>query len=36
MAASLGISTRTVGNHLRNIYGKFAIKTRTLLIAHFN
>jgi len=34
IAASLGISTRTVENHLRNIYGKFAIKTRTQLIAH--
>lgn len=33
IAASLHISSRTVENHLRNIYGKLGIKTRTQLIA---
>jgi len=33
IAASLGISSRTVENHLRNIYDKLHIKTRTHLVS---
>jgi len=34
IAAKLGISTRTVENHLRNINDKFQITTRTQLVSH--
>lgn len=34
IAARLGISTRTVENHLRSIYDKLQINTRTQLVSH--